>query len=67
MTEPTADTRAPVTGVVGLGSVGEALLHLLFAAGHRVVAVDTDLDVLARAALLRSWWRSPTRAGSTSR
>ncbi|MEU9443059.1 3-hydroxyacyl-CoA dehydrogenase NAD-binding domain-containing protein [Streptomyces sp. NPDC048304] len=50
MTEPTADTRAPVTGVLGLGSVGEALLRLLFAAGHRVIAVDTDLDVLARVA-----------------
>ncbi|MER5886594.1 3-hydroxyacyl-CoA dehydrogenase family protein [Streptomyces sp. NPDC001941] len=40
---------APTTAVVGLGSVGEALLHLLHAAGHRVVAVDTDLDALARA------------------
>ncbi|MEV5878585.1 3-hydroxyacyl-CoA dehydrogenase family protein [Streptomyces sp. NPDC052101] len=50
MTEPTADTRTPVTGIVGLGSIGEALVHLLFTAGHRIVAVDTDLDVLARAA-----------------
>ncbi|WP_235024060.1 3-hydroxyacyl-CoA dehydrogenase family protein [Streptomyces sp. WAC05374] len=41
---------APVTAVVGLGSIGEALLHLLHGAGHTVVAVDTDLDVLARVA-----------------
>ncbi|WP_258177496.1 3-hydroxyacyl-CoA dehydrogenase family protein [Streptomyces solincola] len=39
---------APLTGIVGLGSVGEELLTLLYAAGHRIVAVDTDLDVLAR-------------------
>ncbi|MFJ9648683.1 3-hydroxyacyl-CoA dehydrogenase family protein [Streptomyces sp. NPDC004244] len=41
---------APVTAVVGLGSIGEALLHLLHQAGHTLVAVDTDLDVLARVA-----------------
>ncbi|MFI0982700.1 3-hydroxyacyl-CoA dehydrogenase family protein [Streptomyces sp. NPDC021093] len=46
----TQQPPAPVTAIVGLGSVGEALLHLLHRAGHRVVAVDTDLDVLARAA-----------------
>ncbi|MEU0283225.1 3-hydroxyacyl-CoA dehydrogenase family protein [Streptomyces sp. NPDC006195] len=43
-------TTTPVTGIVGLGSTGEALLHLLHRAGHTVVAVDSDLDVLARAA-----------------
>ncbi|MFJ8546486.1 3-hydroxyacyl-CoA dehydrogenase family protein [Streptomyces sp. NPDC093586] len=39
---------APAFGIVGLGSVGEALLVLLHAAGHRVVGVDTDPEVLAR-------------------
>ncbi|MGW0607680.1 3-hydroxyacyl-CoA dehydrogenase family protein [Streptomyces sp. NPDC002640] len=48
MTASHPDTRVPVTGVVGLGSVGEGLLRLLAARGHRVVAVDTDPDVLAR-------------------
>ncbi|MEV7714235.1 3-hydroxyacyl-CoA dehydrogenase family protein [Streptomyces sp. NPDC088270] len=43
-------TTTPVTGIVGLGSTGEALLHLLHRAGHTVVAVDSDLDVLARTA-----------------
>ncbi|MEU0580153.1 3-hydroxyacyl-CoA dehydrogenase NAD-binding domain-containing protein [Streptomyces griseoincarnatus] len=37
-------------GIVGLGSVGEALLAALHAAGHRVVGVDTDPEVLARVA-----------------
>nr|CUI25722.1 3-hydroxybutyryl-CoA dehydrogenase [Streptomyces sp. MG11] len=37
-----------VVGVVGLGTVGEALLGLLNEAGCRVVGVDRDLDVLAR-------------------
>lgn len=39
-----------VTGIVGLGTVGEAFLRLAHrpGTGHRVVAVDTDLDVLAR-------------------
>jgi 3-hydroxybutyryl-CoA dehydrogenase len=50
MTERPPHSPAPVTGIVGLGSVGESLLHLLLAAGHRVVAVDTDLDVLGRVA-----------------
>lgn len=50
MTERTPHPPVPVTGIVGLGSVGEAFLHLLLTAGHRVVAVDTDFDVLARAA-----------------
>uniref|UniRef100_A0AAU3HML2 3-hydroxyacyl-CoA dehydrogenase NAD-binding domain-containing protein n=1 Tax=Streptomyces sp. NBC_01393 TaxID=2903851 RepID=A0AAU3HML2_9ACTN len=52
MTEqtPHSPALAPVTGIVGLGPVGEALLHLLLSAGHRVVAVDTDFDVLARVA-----------------
>ncbi|MFF3292029.1 3-hydroxyacyl-CoA dehydrogenase family protein [Streptomyces sp. NPDC003023] len=40
----------PVTGIVGLGSAGEALLHRVVDAGRPVVAVDTDLDVLARVA-----------------
>ncbi|WP_406730281.1 3-hydroxyacyl-CoA dehydrogenase family protein [Streptomyces sp. NBC_01794] len=44
----TAHSAPPVTAIVGLGSVGEALLRLLHTAGHRIVAVDTDLDVLAR-------------------
>ncbi|MFJ1930969.1 MULTISPECIES: 3-hydroxyacyl-CoA dehydrogenase family protein [unclassified Streptomyces] len=43
-------TTTPVTGIVGLGSTGEALLRLLHRAGHTVVAVDSDLDVLARTA-----------------
>ncbi|MFF9573229.1 3-hydroxyacyl-CoA dehydrogenase family protein [Streptomyces sp. NPDC014685] len=47
---PVTGTPTPVTGIVGLGSTGEALLHLLHGAGHTVVAVDTDLDVLARVA-----------------
>ncbi|MEV5246554.1 3-hydroxyacyl-CoA dehydrogenase family protein [Streptomyces werraensis] len=37
-------------GIVGLGSVGEVLLRALHAAGHRVVGVDTDDEVLARVA-----------------
>src|SRR2546423_1616036 len=40
----------PVTGIVGLGTVGEALLLLLHKAGHDLVAVDHDPDALARAA-----------------
>ncbi|MGW0557443.1 3-hydroxyacyl-CoA dehydrogenase family protein [Streptomyces sp. NPDC002926] len=44
----TAHSAPPVTAIVGLGSVGEALLRLLHTSGHRIVAVDTDLDVLAR-------------------
>lgn len=38
----------PCTGIVGLGTVGEAFLRLALRAGHRVVAVDSDLGVLAR-------------------
>ncbi|KUO03542.1 oxidoreductase [Streptomyces caeruleatus] len=37
-----------MTGIIGLGTVGEAFLRLAHQAGHRIVAVDTDLDVLAR-------------------
>ncbi|NEC87425.1 3-hydroxyacyl-CoA dehydrogenase family protein [Streptomyces sp. SID12501] len=37
-----------MTGIVGLGTVGEAFLYLARRAGHRIVAVDSDLDVLAR-------------------
>ncbi|MFF3487408.1 3-hydroxyacyl-CoA dehydrogenase family protein [Streptomyces sp. NPDC002701] len=48
MTQQTPRTPAAPIGIVGLGSVGEALLLLLHAAGRRVVGVDTDLDVLAR-------------------
>lgn len=56
MTDQTGETgqtgqtkiSLPVYGVVGLGSIGESLLRLLHAAGHAVIAVDTDLDVLAR-------------------
>lgn len=40
----------PLTAVVGLGSAGEALVHRLAGAGRPVLAVDTDLDVLARVA-----------------
>ncbi|MFE7275930.1 3-hydroxyacyl-CoA dehydrogenase family protein [Streptomyces sp. NPDC057623] len=43
----TTDPR-PLTGIVGLGTVGEAFLRLAHRAGHRIVAVDTDPDVLAR-------------------
>ncbi|MFF0885081.1 3-hydroxyacyl-CoA dehydrogenase family protein [Streptomyces sp. NPDC003456] len=52
MTEPqiTAPPPGTVTAVVGLGSLGEALVHLLHRAGHTVVAVDTDLDALTRVA-----------------
>ncbi|MEU6806979.1 3-hydroxyacyl-CoA dehydrogenase family protein [Streptomyces neyagawaensis] len=38
----------PLTAIVGLGTVGEAFLRLAHRAGHRVVAVDSDLGVLAR-------------------
>ncbi|MFD6280266.1 3-hydroxyacyl-CoA dehydrogenase family protein [Streptomyces sp. NPDC060209] len=38
-----------VVGIVGLGSVGEPLLRALRAAGHDVVGVESDPDVLARA------------------
>ncbi|MCI3150350.1 MULTISPECIES: 3-hydroxyacyl-CoA dehydrogenase family protein [Streptomyces] len=48
MTQQTPRTHAAPIGVVGLGSVGEALTLLLHAAGHPVVGVDTDLDALAR-------------------
>jgi 3-hydroxybutyryl-CoA dehydrogenase len=44
----TAPHTAPLTGIVGLGTVGEAFLCLAHRAGHRIVAVDTDLDALAR-------------------
>ncbi len=39
-----------VVGVVGLGSLGEPLLALLHAAGHQVIGVDRDRDVLDRVA-----------------
>ncbi|WP_241518641.1 3-hydroxyacyl-CoA dehydrogenase family protein [Streptomyces sp. CB03238] len=37
-----------VVGIVGLGSVGEPLLRAVRAAGHDVVGVESDPDVLAR-------------------
>jgi 3-hydroxybutyryl-CoA dehydrogenase len=37
-----------VVGIVGLGSVGEPLLRAVCAAGHDVVGVESDPDVLAR-------------------
>ncbi|MDI5967631.1 3-hydroxyacyl-CoA dehydrogenase family protein [Streptantibioticus silvisoli] len=40
--------RPPVTGVVGLGAVGEALLRMLCASGHHVVGIDRDTEVLER-------------------
>lgn len=42
--------RTPVTGIVGLGTLGEALLRLAREAGHEVIAVDTALDALDRTA-----------------
>ncbi|MFE7778563.1 3-hydroxyacyl-CoA dehydrogenase family protein [Streptomyces sp. NPDC057445] len=48
--------------IVGLGSVGESLLRLALAAGHEVVAVDHDPDVLARAARRA---KAATATGST--
>lgn len=42
--------HTPVTGIVGLGTLGEALLHLAREAGHEVIAVDTALDALDRTA-----------------
>ncbi|MDH6222980.1 3-hydroxyacyl-CoA dehydrogenase family protein [Streptomyces pseudovenezuelae] len=38
----------PLTGIVGLGTVGEAFMRLAHQAGHRVVAVDTAPDALVR-------------------
>jgi 3-hydroxybutyryl-CoA dehydrogenase len=38
----------PAVGVVGLGSVGEALLRLLRASGYEAIGVERELDVLAR-------------------
>ncbi|WP_327364765.1 3-hydroxyacyl-CoA dehydrogenase family protein [Streptomyces sp. NBC_01296] len=46
----TAPTTVGTLGIVGLGTVGEALLHLAHDAGLEVIAVDTDLDALDRAA-----------------
>lgn len=62
MTETVA---VPVTGIVGLGSAGEALLHRVVDAGRPVVAVDTDLDVLARAARRLKAIDGPGRAPVT--
>ncbi|MEU9236967.1 3-hydroxyacyl-CoA dehydrogenase family protein [Streptomyces subrutilus] len=42
--------RTPVTGIVGLGTLGEALLRLAVDAGHEVIAVDSALDALERTA-----------------
>lgn len=38
----------PVVGIVGLGTVGEALLGMLRETGHEVIGVDSDPAVLAR-------------------
>lgn len=67
MTTPTptpAPTSAtpPVIGVVGLGSIGEALLRALHDTGHQVIGVDTDLDVLTRLTR-RLKAAAPTAAG----
>ncbi|MER6195750.1 3-hydroxyacyl-CoA dehydrogenase family protein [Streptomyces sp. NPDC001586] len=35
-------------GIVGLGTVGEALLAMVRSAGYDVIGVDSELDVLAR-------------------
>jgi 3-hydroxybutyryl-CoA dehydrogenase len=43
----TTDPR-PLTGIVGLGTVGEAFLRLAHQVGHRIVAVDTAPDALVR-------------------
>lgn len=40
--------KSSVVGVVGLGSLGEPLLRLLHAAGHEVIGIDHELDVLVR-------------------
>ncbi|MFK4099089.1 3-hydroxyacyl-CoA dehydrogenase family protein [Streptomyces sp. NPDC019531] len=37
-----------VVGVVGLGALGEPLLRMLCAAGHEVVGIEREPDVLAR-------------------
>ncbi|MGP3691665.1 3-hydroxyacyl-CoA dehydrogenase family protein [Streptomyces sp. IBSNAI002] len=42
--------HTPITGIVGLGTLGEALLRLAHEAGHEVIAVDPALDALDRAA-----------------
>ncbi|MDX2934457.1 3-hydroxyacyl-CoA dehydrogenase family protein [Streptomyces ipomoeae] len=47
-TDPATSDPRSLTGIVGLGTVGEAFLRLAHQAGHRIVAVDTDLDALAR-------------------
>lgn len=40
--------RPAVIGIVGLGAVGEALLRMLHGADHDVMAIDADLDAVAR-------------------
>ncbi|MFJ2609949.1 3-hydroxyacyl-CoA dehydrogenase family protein [Streptomyces sp. NPDC087425] len=40
--------KSSVVGIVGLGTVGEALLALVRSAGYDVIGVDSELDVLAR-------------------
>ncbi|MFE1328690.1 3-hydroxyacyl-CoA dehydrogenase family protein [Streptomyces sp. NPDC058741] len=71
MTEPqiTAPPPGTATAVVGLGSIGEALVRLLRDAGHAVVAVDTDLDALTRVAgrLKAATAEAPDRHGTGSR
>ncbi|MFJ5551386.1 3-hydroxyacyl-CoA dehydrogenase family protein [Streptomyces sp. NPDC093225] len=40
--------KSSVVGIVGLGTVGEALLAMVRSAGYDVIGVDSELDVLAR-------------------
>ncbi|MGV9317012.1 3-hydroxyacyl-CoA dehydrogenase family protein [Streptomyces sp. NPDC003691] len=42
------DTTIGIVGVVGLGALGEGILHTLSDAGLDVIGVDTDPDALAR-------------------
>ncbi|MFI5528211.1 3-hydroxyacyl-CoA dehydrogenase family protein [Kitasatospora sp. NPDC051853] len=50
MRELTTEQTRRTIGIVGLGTVGEALLGLAAAAGHRVIGVDRDPAVLERVA-----------------
>ncbi|KOX06506.1 oxidoreductase [Streptomyces sp. NRRL B-1140] len=40
--------KSSVVGIVGLGTVGEALLAMVRSAGYDVIGVDSELDVLTR-------------------
>lgn len=52
--------NSSVVGVVGLGSVGLPLLALLHTAGHEVIGVDQEADVLARA---EQWMKARAAVG----